>query len=63
MKLCLLMVVFKTRLFKIRARLDTYQDEQRVRYDVVAVHDIDIKQECQFLLDQISQLDNVEAVN
>ncbi|ETO08297.1 hypothetical protein RFI_29091 [Reticulomyxa filosa] len=33
---------FKNKVFKIRARTDTYQDERRVKYDVVSVTPLDI---------------------
>jgi len=53
---------FQTKIFKMRAKPDTFQDAKRVRYDVIGVKDIDIKEECQYLLDKISALDQVQSI-
>jgi len=54
---------FQTKLFKMRARPNSYMDETRVRYDVIGVQDIDVRAECQHLLDKISELDQIQSVH
>ncbi|ETO32461.1 hypothetical protein RFI_04653, partial [Reticulomyxa filosa] len=54
---------FKTKIFKVRAKLSNFQDERRVHYDAVGIQDVDLKAECQLLLDKISELDQIQSIH
>jgi len=47
---------FKRYVFRVRARSDIYQDERRVRYDVLGVHTVDPVTETKDLLNKIEVL-------
>eukprot|EP00042_Codosiga_hollandica_P049393 m.573309 g.573309 ORF g.573309 m.573309 type:complete len:407 (+) comp57876_c0_seq1:761-1981(+) len=47
---------FKTHLFKCRAKMEHYQDEQRVKVSCLSVMPVDFVKECDFLIAEIKKL-------
>lgn len=48
--------LFKTYIFRVKARKDCYQDSDRTRYDVVSITKLDIKKEIVYLKSKIKNM-------
>merc|ERR1711865_1273036 len=44
---------FKTFIFSMRVKAETYEDEQRIKATVVGMQEVNIRQECQDLINAI----------
>jgi len=51
---------FHKHIFRVRAKSDTYQDERKVRFDVVGVQPMDINVECRDLITKIKDFQQMK---